>query len=72
MLRYCGRFKTPMVLGNWSKRFASEEIASGRRKRTQSPGFSVYAASAGNGLLSELVTSRRNGQRPKGSDTFLD
>ena len=37
----------PMVLRDWSKRFASEGIASGRRKRIQTPGFSVHAAGAG-------------------------
>ena len=71
----------PMVLRDWSKRFASEGIASGRRKRIQTPGFSVHAAGAGTwahrvslsheGTVSDLRAAIRSSIRSRSTSQYL-
>jgi len=67
MLRCRGRFKTSIVLRNSSERFASEEIASGRRKRIQTRGSASTQPALERGLIEfRYLTKERSatqGQR---------
>ena len=71
----------PMVLRDWSKRFASEGIASGRRKRTQTLGSASTQPALERGLIefglphegtvSDLRAAIRSSIRSRSTSQYL-